>query len=65
MIENVQQCLVIQRWLSQGPAFKELSVKCGNRTDRKRRVMGEGVGEGEGGYGNDFGQRVETVQRTS
>lgn len=42
LIENVQQCLVIQRWLSQGPAFKGLSVKCDNWTSRRREVRGEG-----------------------
>lgn len=60
LIENVQQCLVIQRWLSQGPAFKGLSVKCDNWTSRRREVGGKGAI-----YGKYFGQMVKAMQRAS
>lgn len=65
LIENVQQYLIALRWLSQGPTFKELSVKYDHSTDRKRRLMGEGDRIRRGGCGKYFGQRVELVQRAS
>lgn len=62
LIENVQQCLVIPRWVSQGPVLEELSVKCNKERQRefsREEGHGERRGQRKAGCGKYSEQMVE------